>query len=224
MIWVVSRFWGSSAQVVVLKDWLKVVMTIGFNEWRLSDYWSCDGRHRDCLLPEVSSQRTPGRCWEQLSADLIEISQRKHGLRPCQVLGQAAVSHFGEAPQLLDYAKGVFAARPGPRTRPVDHPPARAQGPLGGGAPVDPIAHSPRLEKLAIVFLPVRLITEQLPLLPVQQIRQLGDVRYAGSGRSHRMHDTARIRSDVQLQPEVPVAALAGLLHLRVACRAGVLG
>src|SRR5260370_954952 len=92
-------------------------MTIGFNEWRLSDDWSCDERHRDCLLPEVSSQRTPGPCWEQLSADLIEISQRKHGLRPCQVLGQAAVSHFGEAPQLLDYAKGVFAARPGPRTR-----------------------------------------------------------------------------------------------------------
>lgn len=95
----------------MLKDWLKVVMTIGFNEWRLNDDWSGDERHRDCLLPEVSSQRTPGPCWEQLSADLIEISQRKHGLRPCQVLGQAAVSHFGEAPQLLDYAKGVFAAR-----------------------------------------------------------------------------------------------------------------
>src|SRR6266403_735339 len=127
---------GSSAQVVVLKDWLKVVMTIGFNEWRLSDDWSCDERHRDCLLPEVSSQRTPGPCWEQLSADLIEISQRKHGLRPCQVLGQAAVSHFGEAPQLLDYAKGVFAARPGPRTRPVDHPPARAQRPFRGRTPI----------------------------------------------------------------------------------------
>src|SRR5580704_13906305 len=118
-------------------------MTIGFNEWRLSYYWSCDDRHRDCLLPEVSSQRTPGPCWEQLSADLIEISQRKHGLRPCQVLGQAAVSHFGEAPQLLDYAKGVFASRPGPRTRPVDHPPARAQRPFRGRTPIDPVAHFP---------------------------------------------------------------------------------
>src|SRR6202163_1994910 len=148
-------------------------MTIGFNEWRLSDDWSCDERHRDCLLPEVSSQRTPGPCWEQLSADLIEISQRKHGLRPCQVLGQAAVSHFGEAPQLLDYAKGVFAARPGPRTRPVDHPPARAQRPFRGRTPIDPVAHPPGLEKLSIVFLPVRLIAEDFPLLPVQQVRQL---------------------------------------------------
>src|ERR1700730_8666536 len=122
--------------------------------------------------PKCSSQCTPGPSWEQLSADLVEVGQRKHGLRSRQVLGQTAVSHFSEAPQLLDYAKGVFAARPGPRARPVDHPPARAQGPLGGGAPVDPIAHSRRLEKLAIVFFTVRVIAEQLPLLPVQQIRQ----------------------------------------------------
>src|ERR1700746_909447 len=65
--------------------------------------------------------RRPPR--EQRTSKLVEIGQGKHGLRPRQVLGQAAVSHFGEAPQLLDYAKGVFAARPGPRTRPVDHPP-----------------------------------------------------------------------------------------------------
>src|SRR5258705_2419838 len=215
---------GSSAQVVVLKDWLQVVMTIGFNEWRLSDDWCCDERSRDCLLPEVSSQPTPGRCWEQRSADLIEISQRKHGLRPCQVLGQAAVSHFGEAPQLLDYAKGVFAARPGPRTRPVDHPPARAQRPFRGRTPIDPVAPPPGLEKLSIVFLPVRLIAEDFPLLPVQQVRQLGDVGYAGSGRSDRMDDTALIRADWQLHPQVPVATLAGLLHLGVAARTRVLG
>jgi hypothetical protein len=87
-------------------------------------------------------------------------------------------------PQLFDYPKGVFAARPGPRAGPVDHPPALAQGPLGGRALIDPVAHAPGLEKLSIVFFPVHLITEQLPLLPVQQIRQLGDVGYAGCGRS----------------------------------------
>src|SRR6266851_4994072 len=147
-------------------------MTIGFKARSSSDSWSGDDRHRDCLLPEDSSQRTPGPCREQLSADLVEVGQRKHGLRARQILGQAAVSHFSEAPQVLDYPKGVFAARPGPRTRPVDHPPALTQGPLGGRAPVDPVAHAPGLEKLSIVFFPVRLITEQLPLLPVQQIRQ----------------------------------------------------
>src|SRR5216684_317674 len=199
-------------------------MTIELKELRSNDGWSGDVRRRNCLLPEVSSQLTPSPCWEQLSADLVEVGQRKHGMRARQVLGQTAVSHFGKTPQLLDYPKGVFAARPGPRARPVDHPPVLAQRPLGGRTPVDPVAHSPGLEKLSIVFLPVRLIAEQLPLLPMHQIRQLGYVGYAGSGRSHRMNDTALVRSDVQLHPEMPVAALAGLLHLRVAGCTGVLG
>jgi hypothetical protein len=58
----------------------------------------------------------------------------------------------------------------------------------------------------------------------VQQVRQLSDVGDCGVGRSHRMHDTALIRSDVQLHSEVPILALAGLLHLRVASRTRVLG
>src|SRR5208283_4455912 len=118
----------------------------------------------------------------------------------------------------------MLATGAGPRASPVDQPPARAQRSLGGGTPIDPVAHPPSLEKLSIVFPPVRLIAEQLPLLPVQQIRQLGDVGYAGGGRSHRMDDTTLVRTDVQLHPEVPVAALAGLLHLRVTGGGGVLG
>src|SRR5208283_3120462 len=115
-------------------------------------------------------------------------------------------------------------ARPGPRARPVDHPPALAQRPLRGRTPVDPVAHPPLLEKLSIVFLPVRLIAEQLPLLTMQQLRQLGDVGYPGVGRSHRMDDPALIRSDVQLHSEVPVFTLAGLLHLGVTASTDVFG
>jgi hypothetical protein len=36
---------------------------------------------------------------KQLSAHLVEVGQRKHGPRSRQVLGQTAISHFGEAPQ-----------------------------------------------------------------------------------------------------------------------------
>ena len=125
----------------------EVVTTSRLKEQKSSDSWCGDGRHRDCWLPGVSSQRTPGPCWEQLSAHLVEVGQRKHGLRSRQVLGQTALSHFGKTPQLLDYAKGVFAASPGPRARPVDRPPALAQPPLGGRPSVDPVAHPPSLEK-----------------------------------------------------------------------------
>ena len=54
---------------------------------------------------------------EQLTPKLVEIGQGKHSLRSRQVLGQTAISHFDEPPQLLDYPKGVFAARAGIRER-----------------------------------------------------------------------------------------------------------
>src|SRR6202142_1474420 len=128
--------------------------------------WLLAGGSRHLRFSRSGSPHAPRSCGEQLSADLVEVGQRKHGLRSGQVLGQTAVSHFSEAPQLLEHPKGVFAARPGPRARPVDHPPAVAQRPLGGRTPVAPVAHPPPLEEFSIVFLPVRLIAEQLPLLP----------------------------------------------------------
>src|ERR1700720_3933144 len=148
-------------------------MTIGFRERRSSDGWSCDSRRRDCLLPEVSSQRTPSPGWKQLSAHLVEVGQRKHSVRARQVLGQASIPYLGEAPQLLDHSESMLATGARSRAGPIDHSPALAQRPLGGRTPIDPIAHSPGLKELSIVFLPVRLVAEQLPLLPVQQIRQL---------------------------------------------------
>jgi hypothetical protein len=41
---------------------------------------------------------------------------------------------------------------------------------------------------------------------------------------AHRMHDAASVRADVQLHPEKPIPAFAGLLHLRVADRTRILG
>src|SRR5690242_9849710 len=116
------------------------------------------------------SQVAPHARRKQLAAHLVEIGQREHGLRPCQILGQAAIAHLGEAPQLLDHAKGVLAARAGARTRPIDHPPALTQGAAGSRASIDAIAYAPRLEELAIVLFPIRLVAEHLALLAVQKL------------------------------------------------------
>ena len=112
--------------------------------------------------------------------DLVKVGEGEHGLRPRQILGQAAISHLGEAPQLLDHAEGVFAAGASARARPIDHAPALAQRPLGGGPPVDPITYSARLKELAVVFFPVGLIAEDLALLSVQKLRQLRDIGDCG--------------------------------------------
>jgi hypothetical protein len=68
------------------------------------------------------------------------------------------------------------------------------------------------------------LIAEHLALLPVQRLGQLRDIGDRGIGRSHGVDDTALIGADVQLHPEVPVRALARLVHLGVARRTGVFG
>ena len=99
--------------------------------------------------------------------ELVKVGQGEHGLRPRQVLGQAAIAHLGEAPQLLDHAEGVLAASTRARARPIDHAPAFAQAPPGGGPPVDPITYSARLKEIAVVFFPVGLIAEDLALLSV---------------------------------------------------------
>src|ERR1035437_9070178 len=137
-------------------------VTVVAREAPARDYSECSSR----------SQRTSRADWEQLSADLVEVGQRKHGLRSRQVLGQTAVSHFGETPQLLDYAKGVFAASPGPRARPVDHPPALAQGPLGGRTPVDPVAHPPKSRE-TFDRLPSSTLEIEIPF-PVREVRLSG--------------------------------------------------
>ncbi len=52
----------------------------------------------------------------------------------------------------------------------------------------------------------------------------LGDVNYAGIGRSRRIDDATLIRSDVQLIPKCQLRPLRVCFHLRVAGRTGVLG
>ena len=105
-----------------------------------------------------------------MTTKLVEISQGIHSLSPRQVLGQPAVPHLGEAPQLFEHAEGMLTAGAGPRTGPVDEAPALTQR-LATGAPVDAIAHAAGRKRPPVGLLPVRLIAKNLPLLPVLTLR-----------------------------------------------------
>src|SRR5262245_4447365 len=78
-------------------------------------------------LSSRDSQDTPRRPRQQLAADQVEVRQREEAEGARQVLSEAAVAHFGEAPQPLHDMERVLAARPGPRPGAVDGPPPRAQ-------------------------------------------------------------------------------------------------
>src|SRR5271168_1495685 len=84
---------------------------------------------------------------------------------------------------------------------------------------------SPRcglLDRLGLAL--IAAVAPHFALLAMQQLRQHVAVRHAGRAGRHRV-DVAllRIHADVRLQPEVPLLALARLVHLRIALTARVL-
>src|SRR5262245_56506993 len=99
----------------------------------------CASGEKGLWFARSGSKDTPRLRREQLAPELVQLGQRKHGLRPGQVLGQTAVSALGKAPQLLDHPKRVFATGRGPRARPIDQAPALAQRPVRTRPPIDSI-------------------------------------------------------------------------------------
>src|SRR5215472_9264342 len=154
---------------------------------------------------------------QQVEAYLVEIRQREHRLRSSQVLRQASVPHLRKSPELLDDPEGMLTPRTCPRACSIDLPPSLTQRPIRVGPSVHPIPHPARLESLSIPFLPVRLIAEDLPLLPVKQLRKLRDIGRCRVRRPHRVNNPTPVRPNVELHAEVPALPLARLLHLRVA-------
>src|SRR5215831_12492976 len=110
--------------------------------------WVCASRGEAVRFFRRESQASPRPCGQQLAPELVEIGERKHGLRAGQVLGQPAVSDLGKAPQLLDHPKRVFTAGAGPRACLIDQAPALGQRPLRG-ASIDPVAYAVRGKRLA---------------------------------------------------------------------------
>src|SRR5262249_61278973 len=63
------------------------------------------------------------------------------------------------------------------------------------------------------------------PLLPVQQLGQDRAVGDIGRRRRHRVDQPgAAIHPEMRLHPEIPLVALFGLVHLRIARLVGILG
>ena len=178
--------------------------------------WCASGEKR-LRFSGSGSQDAPRPRWEQLTPELVQIGQRKHGLRPGQILSQPAISDLGKTPQLLDHPKRVFAAGSGPRACLIDQAPALGQRPLRG-ASIDPGAHATRRKRLAVGFFPVRLIAKNLPLLPMQQRRQLSDVGGARIGREHGVDDATLVRpdgsyADIGIRPIMPSSELCRVSH-----------
>src|SRR5258708_12561385 len=99
------------------------VTTVRWSDNGARGRWSVASGRGGVRFARLGSQPAPQFGREQLTPKVVEIGQGKHSLRSRQVLGQTALSHFVEPPQLLAYPKGVLPAPAGPLSRPLDHPP-----------------------------------------------------------------------------------------------------
>src|SRR5262249_4195829 len=155
------------------------------------------------------SQDAPRLGRQQLAADQVEIRQREETEGARQVLGEAAVADLAEAPQALHDVERVLATRPGPRPGAIDGPPPRAQRFVGrGGAAIHPVAHTLDFERLAIRFLPVRLVPVEDTLLPVHQRGELRDVRDARMRRGDTVDPAVQVRPRCSFIPKYHVFPL----------------
>jgi hypothetical protein len=102
---------------------------------------------------------------QQSTPQQTQVRQRKCGIQPPSVLGQAAVvANLAEAPQALDHMEGMLDTGPGRGTPAVDEPLVLAQRPASR-APIDPIMDAERQRTLTMPFVPVGLNVEHLSLL-----------------------------------------------------------
>src|SRR6476646_8671204 len=164
----------------------------------------------------------PVLSWQQPSHQ-VQVRQRKQRQRPHRVLVQTPIAYFGKAPQVLDDLKRVLPACAMTRPRAVDRLLPLGQHASGLGAAVDSIGNARVAALPPMILGPVRLVTENLPLLSMQQFVQPGDVALRGWAAHHAMHQPMPVGADMQLHPEVPLLALADLLHLRSRCCAAFL-
>ena len=75
-----------------------IVSTIKQESRQGSKLLAAGSGHSHYYFRLAGSQRAPRSGREQLTADLVKVGQREHGLRPRQILGQAAIAHLGKAP------------------------------------------------------------------------------------------------------------------------------
>src|SRR4029450_13746342 len=154
------------------------------------------------------------------SSPLAQIDQREHGIGAVGVLGQPAVARLGKAPQALERQKRVLDDGAHGGLAPVRLLVRVAQWWILLGPPVGEVTRSGGglLEPLALLVAPIGAIAVEPGLLPVQQVGQLLAVVYVARGDTGAVDEPAlAVHPDVQFHAEMPLLALLGLVHLRIA-------
>ena len=141
------------------------------------------------------------------------------------ILVQPTVSNFRESELPFDDAKLVLHFRPNSGLVPVPAALVISQRPVAAALRLSEVLGPWRAISNGLFLSGIGRITPYPGFLPMKQVRQHLGIVHVGRGGDHRMNKLcATVHTDVGLHPEVPLIALAGLVHIRVALLLFVLG
>src|SRR5450830_637647 len=174
-------------------------------------------------FPASGSRWTHLSC--QWSAPAVDVEQREHRERSIGILGHATIACLCKSPETLETKERMlhFGAHTG--FAPIGFFVLLAQWPVTVCTLVGEVARlrGNRLERILLSV--VGRVTIQPGLLACEQLVQLLAVMHVGRGHAGAVHQPAlAVHADVHLHTEVPLVALLGLMHFRIASLVLVLG
>ena len=98
----------------------------------------------------------------------VQIRQREHRPRSRLILGAAAVTCLGQAPQPLDHPKGMFALRASPRALGAELAQVCPRPLSRRASTIDPLVYPGTPGLLAMRRVPVRVVAAHLALFTMR--------------------------------------------------------
>ena len=134
------------------------------------------------------------------------------------ILVQPTVSNFRESELPFDDAELMFDLRSDTGLVSVSCPFLFSQFPVPAALGLSEVLGSWRASGNVFFLAGIGGVTPHSGFFPVEQVRQHLRIVHVGWRRDHRVNELgAAVHADVGLHPEVPLVALAGLVHVRVA-------
>ena len=141
------------------------------------------------------------------------------------ILVQPTVANFRESELPFDDAKLVLHLRPDPGLVPVPGALFIGQYPVSATLGLRKVLGEWRAIGNSFFLAGIGGIAPHPVFFPMKQVGKHLGIVHVGRGSDHRMNELgAAVHTDVGLHPEVPLVALAGLVHVRIALLFLVLG
>src|SRR3989338_6080713 len=216
----------SSREALNKYQQMKTASTHSAADAEIGRKYPCYGAFRPPSHPISCSSGAPSlRRSQQMVSSHEQIRQRRYDEQPVAILHHTAIADLGKTKDTLDDQESVFDLGTHTRLSTVLFPLPFGEPLVAEPLLIGKVAGFWRSLGVKFFLAGEGRVAVPPPLVAVQQLRERVFVVFVGGCRNNRMDQLGlAVHADVRLHAEVPLVALLGLAHLRVARLALVLG